>query len=70
MKCPYCHVAMEKGYLKSSRMIHWGTERELGYVRNDIHLTKSIWKGMAEGYFAESYCCQNCKNIIVPLDGT
>jgi len=68
MKCPYCHAEMEKGYLKSSRMMHWGSERELGYVRNDIHLTKSVWKGMVEGCFAESYYCRTCRNIMVPLN--
>jgi len=67
MKCPYCCAEMEKGYLKSSHGMHWGPDKELGYVRDDIHLAKVGWKEMSEGVFVESFCCRNCEAIIVPL---
>ena len=67
MKCSYCCAEMKKGYLKSSHGMHWGPDRELGSVRDDIHLAKAGWKEMSEGVFVESYCCRNCGTIIVPL---
>jgi len=67
MKCSCCNTEMEKGYLKSSHGMHWGPDRELGSVRDDIHLAKAGWKELSEGVFVESYCCRNCGTIIVPL---
>jgi len=46
MKCPYCSDEMEKGYIKSSRFIHWGTENELGLCPDDITLSPN---GLKEG---------------------
>ncbi len=70
MKCPYCHEEMELGYIKSSRLIQWGTDKELGYVGNDLNLVKQTWKGMFNGHFVESYRCSKCNKIIISLEET
>ena len=62
MKCSYCCAEMEKGYLKSSHGMHWGPDRELGSVRDDIHLAKAGWKERSEGVFCGVLLLQKLRN--------
>jgi len=68
MRCPYCNREMKMGYIKSSHAICWGTEKEPGVVKDDLCLTKPTWRGISKGLFAESYDCEACGILIVPLD--
>ena len=68
MTCPFCNEALEHGYIKSSHAIHWGANKELGLVDNDIALAKPTMRGMFEGLFAEAHCCKKCRKIIVSFD--
>ena len=69
MICPYCHREMEIGYMKSSRFIHWGKEKSLGFIPDDIKLTKGqFFQAFFEGYFVKSYHCSTCNQIIIALD--
>lgn len=68
MKCPYCKQEMEKGYIKSSQFIHWGKERKLGFVREDLKLAKRSWMGFFEGYFVESHYCSCCRKIFADVE--
>ena len=65
MKCPYCNEEMERGYLKSSQRIHWGKEKALGFLPDDIKLTKDFWKGFFEGFYVEAYHCRHCGKIVI-----
>ena len=65
MNCPYCNKEMDLGYLKSSHFIHWGKDQTLGFLPNDLKLTKLSLEGMLKGNFVESHYCSNCKKIIV-----
>ena len=72
MKCPYCNEEMEKGYIKSSHFIHWGKEKELGLVLDDIKLSPNGLKegitGFFEGHFVEACHCSGCNKIIIELE--
>ncbi|MBE6020967.1 MAG: hypothetical protein E7228_04375 [Clostridiales bacterium] len=68
MECPYCKEEMEKGYIKSSHFIHWGKEKKLKLIHDDIKLVKNTAAGFFEGNFVESYYCSSCNKIIVSLD--
>ena len=68
MTCPFCNEELEKGYIKSSHAIQWGPVRELGLVNGDIVLAKPSVKGIFEGLFVESHCCNKCRKIIVSFD--
>lgn len=68
MRCPYCNCEMERGYIKSSHFIHWGKEKELRLLSDDIKLVKRTLSSMFEGNFVESYYCSECRKIIVSLD--
>ena len=70
MKCPYCSKEMESGFIKSSHHMHWGKEKELGFLPNDLKLTKNSFEGMLDGKFVESYYCSDCKKIIVSFEDT
>ena len=70
MKCPYCGKELESGFLKSSRWIHWGKERALGFVRKDIRVTKNGLDGFFEGHFAEAQYCSACQKIIASIQDT
>ena len=61
------NAEMQKGYVKSSQGIHWGPEKELGAMGNDIHLAKPTWKSMAEGLFVDADFCEMCGKIIISL---
>ena len=65
MKCPYCAKEMERGFLKSSRFIHWGKERKLGFLPDDLKLTRNNLDAFFKGYFVESYYCDACRKIVV-----
>lgn len=45
-----------------------GPVRELGLVNGDIVLAKPSVKGIFEGLFVESHCCNKCRKIIVSFD--
>lgn len=72
MKCPYCNEEMESGYIKSSHFIHWGKEKELGLLLDDIKLSpnglKEGIKSFFEGHFVEAYRCSGCNKIIIELE--
>ena len=69
MICPYCHREMETGYMKSSHFIHWGKDKSLGFIPDDIKLTKGqFFQAFFEGYFVKSYHCSTCNQIIIALD--
>lgn len=68
MQCPFCGEEMERGYLKSSQRIHWGKEQKLGFIPDDIHLTKNFWQGFFEGNFVEAYYCKQCKKMIISCE--
>ena len=68
MKCPYCNEEMEKGYIKSSHLIHWGKEKNLGPGSNDINLINRSLGGFFKGNFVESNYCGCCNKIIISLD--
>ena len=72
MKCPYCCEEMEKGYIKSSQFIHWGTENELGLGPDDITLSpnglKEGVKAFFKGHFVEAHRCSRCNKLIVSLE--
>ena len=68
MRCPYCREEMEKGYIKSSQYIHWGKERKLGFIPDDLKLIKRNWMGFFEGHFAEAHYCSRCKKIIMDVE--
>ena len=67
MNCPYCSKEMASGFLKSSHFIHWGEEKSLGFLPNDLKLTKLNFEGMLKGNFIESHHCSYCNKIIVSL---
>lgn len=65
MHCPYCHGKMTQGYLQSPRhRIFWGEEKHKFLI---VPSGKDI--SLSEGFFSapavESYCCQECRRIIV-----
>ena len=68
MKCPYCNHEMEHGYIKSSQRMYWGKEEKLGFLPDDIKLTKNFWNGFFEGNFVESHHCSHCKKIVISLE--
>ena len=69
MKCPFCNEEMEKGYIKSSHLIHWGKDRKLGFFPNDdLKLVKRGRMGFVRGHFAEAHYCGSCRKIIVELE--
>lgn len=68
MNCPYCNKEMESGFIKSSHFIHWGKERELGFLPNDIKLTKTNLEAFMKGHFVEAYYCTTCNKIIVSVE--
>jgi len=49
MKCPYCSKEMASGFLKSSHFIHWGEDKSLGFLSNDLKLTKLSFEGTLKG---------------------
>ena len=70
MQCPYCKNEMEVGYLKSSHFIQWGKEKRLGFLPQDIKLTKTGLETLFNGFFVKSYHCGACEKIVVSLDET
>ena len=68
MKCPYCKEEMELGYIKSSQRMHWGKEQTLGFLPNDIKLTKGFWEGFFHGYFVDAHHCRHCGKIVISLE--
>lgn len=69
MICPCCNTEMNVGYLKSSHYIHWGKEKSLGFIPDDIKLTKGQrFQGFFEGFYVKSYHCSTCNQIIIALD--
>lgn len=68
MRCPYCNEEMENGYIKSSHLMYWGKEKELGFILEDIKLVKNFWKGILKGNFVNASHCSRCNKIIISLD--
>ncbi len=67
MNCPYCSKEMASGFLKSSHFIYWGEDKSLGFLPNDLKLTKFNFESMLNRNFVESHYCSNCNKIIVSL---
>ena len=68
MNCPFCNKDMKKGFLKSSHHMHWGEEQALGFLPNDLKLTRFSLEGILKGNFVESYYYSECKKIIVSVE--
>ena len=48
--------------------MHWGEEQALGFLPNDLKLTRFSLEGILKGNFVESYYCSECKKIIVSVE--
>ena len=70
MKCPYCGDELEQGYIKSSQVLFWGKDKELGFVLGNVRLSKNPLRGFFCGHFVPSGYCDKCRKIIVSLDET
>ena len=68
MNCPFCNKDIKKGFLKSSHHMHWGEAQALGFLPNDLKLTRFSLEGILKGNFVESYYCSECKKIIVSVE--
>lgn len=68
MNCPYCDAQMQKGYIRSAQVMHWGKHKELTPDAQDIRLTKYFWKGFFHGFFVRAHHCPNCNKLLIALD--
>ena len=64
MKCPYCNLEMEQGYVQSQRPIVWSTRKKRIAIipdsPTDIGVTGEGWGGC----YAESFYCRTCNKLI------
>lgn len=68
MTCPYCGREMEQGYIKSSKQIFWGKEKELVMGEERTMLSQGFWDGFFHGFSVESFYCPDCKKIITSVE--
>ena len=66
MKCPFCNTEMMAGYLNSGHII-WSERKHKLSLNPDskeiyaLHLDSPV----LTFHHIESYCCPNCKKIII-----
>ncbi len=64
MKCPYCGMEMEHGWLQSARVIFFGKEKHrVSFLpnRNDTVIVSETLKGA----WGEAEMCPECRKVII-----
>ncbi|RBP61068.1 hypothetical protein DES36_11567 [Alkalibaculum bacchi] len=68
MKCPYCNVEMESGFLQSNSGIFWSPRKHQVFItpthEDEILLANGFLKGSA----VSASCCRNCQKIILDYE--
>lgn len=70
MKCPFCDIEMLHGYLNCGTTIWSERKHKISLLPNGkekyaLHLGQSV----LSLHQIESYCCPNCKKIIIDATG-
>ena len=68
LKCPYCDTEMLSGYLNSGPLL-WTVEKHKFNLNPKLREKYAFYlkKPMFIYHSLESYCCSNCKKIIIDV---
>ena len=69
MKCPYCNTPMILGYLQSSRMLVWDTEKLSGLILpSKDGIGRTLTKRFSKTHAIEAFFCEECKLLLSRLN--
>lgn len=65
MKCPYCDLEMESGFLQSSSEIFWGPRKHKAFFTPTHEDEVLLANGFLTGSAVIANCCRNCQKLIL-----
>lgn len=65
MKCPYCDMEMELGYIQCRDGVYWNDKKRIVAAIPPMGGIKLSSNETPFGATASAYCCPKCKKIII-----